>query len=140
MGDRILVPIDGGSLAAEALAYAFRTFPDASVVALHVIDPQAGINRIVAGETFEGWYEDANRETDALFEDAQRIAAEHDREMETVRELGDTARTIVSFADETDADGVVIGSHGREGAARFLLGSVAEHVVRRSPVPVTVVR
>ena len=37
-------------------------------------------------------------------------------------------------------DAVYIGGHGRTGAARILLGSVAESVVRRSPVPVTVVK
>jgi nucleotide-binding universal stress UspA family protein len=47
---------------------------------------------------------------------------------------------IVTYADENDVDHVVLGSHGRKGLTRVLLGSVAEAVVRRSPVPVTVVR
>ncbi|MFW6265865.1 MAG: universal stress protein, partial [Halanaeroarchaeum sp.] len=44
------------------------------------------------------------------------------------------------YVEETDVDHVVIGSHGRSGVGRILLGSVAERVVRRSPTPVTVVR
>ena len=47
---------------------------------------------------------------------------------------------IVEYVETHDVDHVVIGSHGRKGLSRVLLGSVAELVVRRSPVPVTVVR
>ena len=46
----------------------------------------------------------------------------------------------VDAAGEAAYDHVVLGSHGREGVSRIVLGSVAEHVVRMSPVPVTVVR
>lgn len=55
--------------------------------------------------------------------------------VETALEAGDPARTIVSYADDHDCSQIVIGSHGRDGLARFLLGSVAETVVRRSAVP-----
>lgn len=54
--------------------------------------------------------------------------------------VGEPGRAIVRYTDEHDVEQVVIGSHGRERIARFLLGSVAETVVRRSVVPVTVVR
>jgi nucleotide-binding universal stress UspA family protein len=46
----------------------------------------------------------------------------------------------VECADSKSVDDVVVGSHGRQWIARVLLSSVAETVVRRSPVPVTVVR
>ncbi len=57
----------------------------------------------------------------------------------TAVEAGDPARTIVRYADDHGVDGIVVGSHGREGVARYLLGSVAETVVRRAAVPVTVI-
>jgi len=60
--------------------------------------------------------------------------------VETATEVGQPSRTIVAYAQEHDLDHVVIGSYGRKGLSRVLLGSVAELVVRRSPVPVTVVR
>jgi nucleotide-binding universal stress UspA family protein len=53
---------------------------------------------------------------------------------------GDPANEIVAYAEETDVDHIVVGSHGRSGLSRVLLGSTAEKVVRRSPVPVTVVK
>ena len=47
---------------------------------------------------------------------------------------------IVSFASEQNVDLIVIGTHGRSGAARWLIGSTAEKVVRHAPCPVLVVR
>ena len=50
--------------------------------------------------------------------------------------MGDTAAEIVRFAAEKGADLIVMGSHGHSGLLRVLMGSVAEQVVRSSPVPV----
>jgi len=49
---------------------------------------------------------------------------------------GDTATEIVRLAQETAADLIVMGTHGRTGLGRFLMGSVAEAVLRRAPCPV----
>jgi len=49
---------------------------------------------------------------------------------------GNAARDIVEFADEHEADLIVMATHGRTGLERFLIGSVAEKVVRRAPCPV----
>jgi nucleotide-binding universal stress UspA family protein len=54
--------------------------------------------------------------------------------------VGKPARAIVEYADDHDIDQIVMGSHGRSGVTRILLGSVAESVVRDSTVPVTVAR
>jgi len=53
---------------------------------------------------------------------------------------GSPAREIVDYATTEGCDLVVMGTHGRSGVDRLLLGSVAERVVRRSPVPVLTVR
>jgi nucleotide-binding universal stress UspA family protein len=57
-----------------------------------------------------------------------------------VRVAPDPALEIVAYAKEAPADLIVIGTHGRTGVSRFLMGSVAEHVVRTAPCPVLVVR
>jgi nucleotide-binding universal stress UspA family protein len=51
-------------------------------------------------------------------------------------EEGDTVRTILDAASETRADLIVMGSHGRTGLGRVLLGSVAEQLLRQAPCPV----
>lgn len=52
---------------------------------------------------------------------------------------GDPATEILALVDELSPSVVVVGTHGRSGVARFALGSVAEKIVRRSPVPVMTV-
>lgn len=54
--------------------------------------------------------------------------------------VGSVAGEILHIADEVDADAIFVGSHGRRGFRRAVIGSVAERLVRWSPVPVTVVR
>ena len=142
MTDRILVPADGSNQSKTALEYAIAQFPDAEITVLHVIDPVGGGYALQRGIPTSGeeWYESAREKADELFADAQELAAESDRTLDTEIEVGRPARTIVEVADEDDYDGIVMGSHGRSGVSRILLGSVAETVVRRSTVPVTVVR
>ncbi len=61
-------------------------------------------------------------------------------ELDGVVELGDARDVLVSVAEEAKADLIVVGTHGRRGLKRALLGSVAESVVRTAPCPVLVVR
>jgi universal stress protein A len=49
---------------------------------------------------------------------------------------GDPAEMILRVAEEVHADLIVMGTHGRTGLSRLLMGSVAEQVVRRAPCPV----
>ena len=55
-------------------------------------------------------------------------------------EVGDAATTICNVAAEVGADLIIIGSHGRTGVKRLMLGSTSEHVLRHAPCPVLVVR
>lgn len=54
--------------------------------------------------------------------------------------IGDPSTKIVDYAEEIDADLIVMPSHGRKGVSRFLLGSVAERVVRLSHCPVLILK
>ncbi|MDZ7700659.1 MAG: universal stress protein [Halobacteriales archaeon] len=142
MTDHVLVPHDGSPQADEALEHALREYPDADVTVLHVIDPSdTGYSAGAMLPDFsEQWYEAAKATAEEIFTAAKELAADHGGEFRTARELGRPSRQIVDYADANDADHIVIGSHGRTGVSRILLGSVAETVARRSPVPVTVVR
>jgi nucleotide-binding universal stress UspA family protein len=136
------VPVDGSPQSWDAFEYAVREFPSAELVVLNAIDPlDAGYGgQGPLWTTGEEWYEDRKDSADTLFADARDRLGDRERDLTNVVEVGRPARTIVNYAEENDIDQVVMGSHGRSGVARILLGSVAETVVRRSPVPVTVVR
>lgn len=54
--------------------------------------------------------------------------------------MGDPATALVEFAEKNNVDAIVLGTHGRSGIFRLLMGSVAEHVVRHAKCPVVTVR
>ncbi|WP_440769615.1 universal stress protein [Natronorubrum sp. DTA28] len=148
MSRQLLVPVDGSPMSRRALEYALEEYPDAPIVAIHVLDPMdpgysSAIDVDVRNEPPRGsdeWYERAREEEERIFDEVRELAAEYDAEVSTETASGEPAREIVDYADENEIGGIVIGSHGRTGPTRLLLGSVAEMVVRRSPVTVTVVR
>lgn len=61
-------------------------------------------------------------------------------DIETAVRVGQPAKQILSYVREIDADGIAMGTRGRSGEHSFLLGSVAERIVRTCPVPVLTVR
>lgn len=142
MADHVLVPLDDSPQSMEAVSHATETFPDATVMLLTVIDPiEAGFRaEAVLPNYSETWYQNRKEVAEERFEAAQELVAGTDVDVETAIEVGRPARVIVEYVENHSIDHVVMGSHGRSGVVRVLLGSVAETVVRRSPVPVTVVR
>lgn len=142
MPDDILVPLDGSAPSWSALDFALSNYKDADVVVLNVVNPMEGVYAAdpMGGDYWEGWEENAEGRADRLFEEARERAEEVGRELTTAVEMGSPARTIIDYAEEHDVEHIVMGSHGRRGVTRILLGSVAELVVRRAAVPVTIVR
>jgi nucleotide-binding universal stress UspA family protein len=141
MGKRILVPVDGSEQAHEACEFVTREFPGAEMVLLHVINPaEAGYSAQASIPSFsEEWYDQQREQAADLFEAIETDVPEG-IDVSSDIEVGKPVAVIVEHAENEDIDQIVMGSHGRSGVSRVLLGSVAETVVRRSPVPVTVVR
>ena len=144
MGKRILVPVDGSEQAHQACEFVLSEFPGAEMILLHVVNPaEAGYSAQASIPSFsEEWYEQQREQAETLFAEIRDDVAEQgvDVEVSSDIEVGKPVSVIVEYAEDNDVDQIVMGSHGRSGVSRVLLGSVAETVVRRSPVPVTVVR
>lgn len=142
MPKRILVPVDGSPQSHRALEYAVAEHPDASFIVLHVVNPsQMAYATDPSGmDYWEDWYESAQDRAAEILEEAEGVVEAAAASVASAIEVGSPARVIVDYAEEKDADLIVMGSHGRSGVSRILLGSVAETVVRRAPCPVTVVR
>lgn len=136
--------MDDSEPAWSALRYGLSTFPDASFTVLHVHDfanyHTYGGSMGVAFADGELIERHRREQASALFAEVVELAESDDREIDTETETGSPATVIVSYAEKQGVDWIVIGSHGRTGLRRLLQGSVAEAVIRRSPVPVTVVR
>ena len=138
----ILVAIDGSAPSEKALDFAFEHHPEANLTAVSVLDPSAyieGSADLILPDT-DTWRETAEREVQDVLDAAAHRADEAGIDLATDIVYGGPARAIVDYADEHGFDQIIVGSHGRDGVSRVLLGSVAEKVVRRSSVPVTVVR
>lgn len=145
--ETILVPVEfyecASALVTQAVRFA-RAF-GARLVLLHVAEPPRGMPLGIciqpAGSerpvTVETWLrQEAERELAPLAERAEGEGVEVERRVE----IGPVAETILRVADRTGATLVVMGTHGRWGMSRDVLGSVAEDVMRRAEVPVVTVR
>lgn len=139
MYDDILIPTDGssGMQRVSDHAFALAELCGATVHVLYVVDERAYAavpddSRQRVQETLEG---DAQTATKALAERAI------DRGLAVTREVrwGDPAVAIIAYSVENNIDLIVMGTRGKTGFERYLLGSVAEKVVRVSPIPVTTV-
>ena len=139
MTRHLLVPMDDSEPARAALEHTVSVFPDDEVTVLHVVDDlETGYGGGRPPVTTGGEKRADDDEPD-FFEDARSIAAAHDRTVEATVITGTSADAILEYAREHDIDQIVMGSEGRSGVSRMLLGSVAEAVTRRSSVPVTIV-
>jgi nucleotide-binding universal stress UspA family protein len=147
---RILVPFDFADPAMRALSYA-RLFADrlgASIELLHVVanpylpaaglalDPGVPLPLQLPEGFLEEMVKDAKQRLHAVISPAEREAGRIDEAVV----VGDARREILARAASGGSDLIVMGTQGRTGASRLLLGSVAEHVVRSAPCPVLTVR
>lgn len=141
MAENVLVPLDGSEKSYDALQYAVEEHPGAEITVLHALEFQKvgpGEGSVIVMD--EGIREAAENRANNIFDEAQELATEagYDGELVTVVEEGHPKDVIVDHAQNVDV--VVMGTYGREGVGQKLLGSVAEAVVRRSPVSVVVVK
>jgi nucleotide-binding universal stress UspA family protein len=143
--DKILVPVDFSTcslmVAREAAGLAVKL--GSRVVLLHVSDLPAGLpaDAHVAPEgadTTAGAFvrTDAERRMAEFVAACEAVGAP----VELRTEVGPVVATILSAIDRTGAGMVVMGTHGRTGLARLVLGSVAEGVSHRAHVPVMLIR
>ena len=147
MYDNILVPTDGSETSEIAVDNAVDIAEKygATVHALYVVDVDATsyglgteqVDRIRQGHLDEmpEVKEDAEEATHYVANAAEAAGLDFE---EHIR-VGEPARAIRKFVEENDIDLVVMGSHGRSGLSRVILGSVAEKVLRRTHLPVLIV-
>lgn len=137
MFDTVVIATDGSASVTRAVAAALDLADrfDARVHALYVLDPSrvAELPGDVRDDVRAALDEDAREALAAVAEAA-------DRPVTTATREGRPAREIVAFAGEVDADLVATGTRGRGGEHSYVLGSVAEEVVRTAPIPVLTVR
>lgn len=139
MYDTILVPTDGsgGMERVSDHALEIAQLSGATVHVLYVVDESAysTIPDDARDQVRDALTDDGESATKAIAERAL------DRDIDIIREIrwGAPAAAIIAYAIENDIDLIVMGTRGKTGFERYLLGSVAEKVVRASPIPILTV-
>jgi nucleotide-binding universal stress UspA family protein len=144
MYQRILVPVDGSATSDAGLAQAINLarLTGASLRLLHVVD---GVTSLMTGEGY------VSGDVFAILKQAgQSVLDEARMKVDAAGIPVDTALfddlshrlsdRVAEQVKEWDADLIVLGTHGRRGVRRMLLGSDAEQIVRTATVPVLLVR
>ncbi|QCJ47705.1 MULTISPECIES: universal stress protein [Haloprofundus] len=147
MYERILVPTDGSAVAELAVSHAVDLAEryGAELHALYVVDIDAvnlGLGTEQVDRIRQGHFSEMGElESRATESTGVVAAAAGDRGIDVVEEIrvGRPHKVIANYAEKEDVDLVVMGSHGRAGVSRALLGSVTERVLRSTHVPVLVV-
>jgi nucleotide-binding universal stress UspA family protein len=138
MFETVVVATDGSDSAKRGIRTALDLAErfDAIVHALYVVDTDEVEERPAYSR--EEFWESRRAAGDDALSFVQSEAG--DRDVVAATREGEPADEIMEYADEVDADVVALGTRGRHGEHAFLLGSVAEAVVRQAPMPVLTVR
>jgi nucleotide-binding universal stress UspA family protein len=132
----ILCPTDFSGPAARAfpLACALARDHGADVLVLHVYPPPVAHGEVVARRQPNGFHDELWRQLQSFQAPGGAVCVRHRLEE------GDAAGEIVRVAEEGGCDLIVMGTHGRTGLRRLVMGSVAEEVLREAPCPVLTVK
>lgn len=142
---RILVPVDGSAAASQGLNEAIELASNlkARIRLVHVVEPILLMPaEAMAGAVIE-LAEGVRHAGSELLQETEKKVSNAGVEVDQalLEAFGRSAgECIVKEAEDTKADLIVCGTHGRRGIRRLLMGSDAEYIVRRAPVPVLLVR
>ena len=137
---RILVPLDGSSTAEQALPHAanLAKLYDAEIHLLRVLEPLPPVSGVSPTATravkdqVRGWATEYFERLEADLTEQGIPAASHILE-------GRPGTIITAYAAEHDVDLIVLCSRGRSGVSRWLIGGVADRVMRGTPIPVLLI-
>ena len=141
---KILVPIDGSDTSIKAAKYAVKIAKQnkAQIICIHAITSPPYISEYNYAPMLPVYYEGAKKLAEEWFRKVMEIAGKEGIDVKTdlLLDVVSVADTIVNYASDKSVDMIVIGTKGRTGLKRFLLGSVANGVVLHASCPVLVVR
>ena len=131
MFDTILVPTDGSKFAskAEDVAIELAKKVDAKIVAVYVID-----------EKLIYPYSVLEEEGNNILKNVREKGEKEGVPVEEILIVGNPVHDMNKIAKKSNADTIVIGTHGRSGLEKLLMGSVAESTIKSTDIPVLLVK
>jgi len=139
--EKIVIATDGSEYTKNAISFglSLAKMLGAKVYALSVLDI-APVMSVPIDGAWKGVFDLMHEECQKASAHVKKMGEAVGLEVESVVLEGKPAEKIVEYAEENDMDLIVMGTMGKSGLDRILLGSVAERVVRISHTPVLVVR
>jgi nucleotide-binding universal stress UspA family protein len=149
---KILVAIDGSEQSMKAAEYAIAMAKEdnnnSQLIALHVLFSQTGyaystnLFGLVTPSSINKFLEDAKHEAQQWFDKIKEKISENEIQLKTEVVVSPTSvvAAIVDYAEHENVDLIVIGSRGRSGFKKLLLGSTASGVVTYATCPVFIVK
>lgn len=141
---RILVPLDGSDSSFQAAKYAIKIAKpaNAEIIFMHAVVNPPYVEYKTAGLVIVHYIEEAKRHAEMWYKEMGDLAAKEGVKFstETILDIVSAADSVVKYAVDKTVDLIVMGTHGRSGIKRFLLGSVASGVVSHAKCSVLVVR
>jgi nucleotide-binding universal stress UspA family protein len=142
--ERILVPLDGSNSSFQAARYAIRIakMANAEIIFMHAVVNPPYVEYKTAGLVIMHYIEEAKKHAETWYVNAGDMASKEGVKFssETILDIASPADSIVTYAERKKVDLIVMGTHGRTGIKRFLLGSVASGVLSHAKCSVLVVR
>lgn len=141
MYENILLPTDGSEGTRRAVEHAVNLANnyDATVHVVYVVNTSA-YSTLPADANWESIMEALEEEGQEATEDVEELASDEGVKVITEVLEGVPHREILDYAERNNIDLIIMGTHGKTGINRLLLGSVTEKVVRSSETPVLTVR
>ncbi len=141
---RILVPIDGSNCSMRAARYAIEVakLQRAEILCIHIIQ-KLPYSYEFTGSVIEQYIKDIKNRSQEWFDKIVKIAKNEGIEnikTEVIMDVRSIPDTIINYASDKSADLIILGTKGRTGLQRVLLGSVANNVLQHSHCTVMVVR
>lgn len=141
MYETILFPTDGSDTAADAADHAINLAKqhDASLHVLYVVDHQR-VSQMAPKLGTDHIKEQLQSEGEKITNEVADAASSAGLDTTTSLREGAPGETITNYAEEVGADAVVMGTNGRTGMDRLLMGSIAERVIQSTELPVMTVK
>ncbi|ENU31397.1 universal stress protein [Acinetobacter sp. 2JN-4] len=140
----ILVPVDDSPISYAAVEHALSLakLSGAKVTVLSVVavDPYVGVDFYQVAPAITEHFMQAEAHAKTQLQDIAQSFSQNDINVATKIYHGSASEGILFVADEIGADLIIMGSHGRTGVKRLLLGSVARTVLTESHIPVLVIK
>ena len=141
----ILVPLDGSDLSFKAAKYATKIakMANANIVCVHAVVNLPYAQYASAGVVINQYMDDMKKQAQEWYGKVNAMAEKAGVKVtaaDTIFDVVSVVNAIISYAERNKVDLIIMGTKGRTGIKKFLLGSVASGVLSHAPCPVLVVR